>query len=103
MDRLALDTEDRYGHLNQTVKNLVELTRVRLMGSKIGLRSIDILGSWLQFRFHENPKVDHEKMLAMVQEGKAKLSPTGAFRVPAPEQASQRLANTQEWLRWFSE
>ena len=103
IDRIEQEIEDRYGHPPPTIRNLVQLTRLRLLGERIGVKSVDLIDEKLQIRFHEQPRIDHDRLLTAVRKRRGTIRPSGAFLVPAPPKATRRLQSARELLTWLSE
>ncbi len=98
LDRLEADTEDRYGHLPPTGRNLFAMARLRLIAEELGVKSVDVADARLQIRFKEQPAVELERILEVVDREQGALTPSGMMTVPAPARASERLQSVRHVL-----
>jgi transcription-repair coupling factor (superfamily II helicase) len=99
VDRLEAEIEDRYGHLPQAARNLFEMGRLRLLAEGAGLQSIDWVEGKLQFRFHGQPRVDPQRMLALIEAERGSLTPSGQLSLPAPPRGGDRVGAVRDLLR----
>ncbi len=92
VDRLQADTEDRFGHLPPSAKNLFDLGRLRLTAEGAGVKSVDLVDDALQIRFHDSPPVEPSRILQIVARERGTLKPSGMLILPAPPRGSDRIA-----------
>jgi transcription-repair coupling factor (superfamily II helicase) len=92
IDRLQADTEDRFGHLPASARNLFELGRLRLVAESAGVKSVDLVEDALQIRFHESTPVEPSRILQIVARERGTLKPSGMLLVPAPPRGVDRIA-----------
>ena len=91
VDRLQAEIEDRYGHLPPNVRNLFGMGRLRLIAEATGVQSIDIVEDRLVVRFHEQPPIDPQRILELVEREQGSLSPSGRLTLPAPPKGAGRI------------
>jgi transcription-repair coupling factor (superfamily II helicase) len=75
------EIQDRYGPIPESVENLFEFARLRREASRLAVLSIDREGERLAVKFSEKAKIDPEKLIAMVSEGRAVFTPSGVLRI----------------------
>jgi transcription-repair coupling factor (superfamily II helicase) len=92
IDRLQADTEDRFGHLPPSARNLFDLGRLRLSAEAAGVKSVDVVDDALQIRFHDHPPVVPSRIIQIVTRERGTLKPSGMLVVPAPPRGSDRIA-----------
>jgi len=92
IDRLQADTEDRFGHLPPSARNLFDLGRLRLSAEAAGVKSVDVVDDALQIRFHDRPPVVPARIIQIVTRERGTLKPSGMLVVPAPPRGSDRIA-----------
>jgi transcription-repair coupling factor (superfamily II helicase) len=98
VDRLQTETEDRWGHLPVPGRNLFDLTGLRLVAERAGVKSVDIVGGKLQVRFVEKPAVDPRRLVDLVARRRGAMTPSGMVTLPAPEKPASRIASVREIL-----
>jgi transcription-repair coupling factor (superfamily II helicase) len=98
VDRLQTETEDRWGHLPVPGRNLFDLTGLRLVAERAGVKSVDIVGGKLQVRFVEKPAVDPRRLVDLVARRRGAMTPSGMVTLPAPEKPALRIASVREIL-----
>jgi len=91
VDRLQAEMEDRYGHFPPNVRNLFDMGRLRLIAEQAGVQSVDIVEDRLVVRFHEQPPIDPQRVLDLVEQQQGSLSPSGRLTVPAPPKGAGRV------------
>jgi transcription-repair coupling factor (superfamily II helicase) len=91
VDRLQADAEDRNGHLPPSARNLFDMTRLRLVAERAGVKSVDVVEAKLQIRFLEKPPVEPQRILEMLARERGSLTPSGMMILPAPEKAVDRI------------
>jgi transcription-repair coupling factor (superfamily II helicase) len=75
------EIQDRYGSIPESVENLFEYARLRREASRLSVISIDREGERLSVKFSEKAKIDPEKLISMVSEGRAAFTPSGVLKV----------------------
>lgn len=75
------EMEDRYGPIPETVESLFEYARLRREAARLGIISIDKEGDAIALKVGENAKIDPEKLVALLSQGAASLTPSGVLRV----------------------
>lgn len=98
VDAILGETEDRYGRLPPAGANLFDLSRLRLLAERAGVKAVDAVESRLQIRFHERPDVDPRRVIELLGRRRGSLSPSGMMILPAPERASERVGAVREIL-----
>jgi transcription-repair coupling factor (superfamily II helicase) len=98
VDRLQTETEDRWGHLPLSGRNLFDLARLRLAAERAGVKSVDIVESKLQVRFDEKAAVDPRRLIDLVARRRGALTPSGMVTLPAPDNRAERIQAVREIL-----
>ncbi len=66
IDRVLAEMADRYGPPPDSVLNLADYGRIRVMADRLGIESIDREGRAVVLRFRAQAKVDPARLIAMV-------------------------------------
>ena len=103
VDRLQADTEDRFGRLPPAGLNLFEMSRLRLVAEKAGVRSVDVVEARLQIRFREKAPIDPQRVLDLVARQRGTLTPSGMMLLPAPDKAGERIGSVRLILEEMSD
>jgi transcription-repair coupling factor (superfamily II helicase) len=67
LDELKVEFIDRFGLLPDVVKNLFQITELRLLAEKIGLEKIDAGDSGARLLFSEKPNINPVKLIELIQ------------------------------------
>src|SRR5262245_32865894 len=82
IDRALDEAADRYGPLPDSVLNLADYARIRVMADRLGLESIDREGRIVVLKFRPQAKVDPVRLVALVrQRQELALVPPAALRL----------------------
>jgi len=74
---------DRYGPVPDEVRHLLTYSGIKTAAEKIGIEAIDRRVSVLNVKFHEETRVDGEKLMALVSSTPgAQFTPAGVLRLP---------------------
>jgi transcription-repair coupling factor (superfamily II helicase) len=74
---------DRYGPVPDDIKHLLKYSGIKTAAEKIGIEAIDRRVSILNVKFHEETRVDGEKLMALVSSTPgAQFTPAGVLRLP---------------------
>jgi transcription-repair coupling factor (superfamily II helicase) len=90
-ERRKIDQElaDRYGPVPGDVQQLLRYSGIKTAAEKIGIEAIDRRVSILNVKFHEETRVDGEKLMGLVSGTPgAQFTPAGVLRLPVPAQAT---------------
>jgi len=75
------EIEDRYGRIPRPVENLFLFGRLRKVAEKVGIVSIDRVGSGIALKLSENAKVSPEELMELVENSdQVSFSPSGILR-----------------------
>ncbi len=81
---LLAEFEDRYGKPPEAVRNLLEFSQLRNLAQRLRIESAERRQGFLHLKFHEQSKVNPERLMEVVQEYEgAQFTPAGVLRVPA--------------------
>jgi transcription-repair coupling factor (superfamily II helicase) len=81
LDEVRSELEDRYGPLPGAVRSLVEYAALRLLCQRVGANGIERKRDQFNIRFHQNAKIDPEKLARFVATHKgAQFSPAGILK-----------------------
>jgi transcription-repair coupling factor (superfamily II helicase) len=82
IDRVLEETTDRYGPLPDSVLNLADYGRIRVMADRLGVEAIDREGRTVVLRFRPQAKVDPVRLVSLVrQRPDLTLVPPAALRL----------------------
>src|SRR5262249_11510858 len=82
IDRVLEEAVDRYGPLPDSVQNLADYGRIRVMADKLGVESVDREARTVVIKFRPQAKVDPVRLVALVRErGALTLVPPAALRL----------------------
>jgi transcription-repair coupling factor (superfamily II helicase) len=68
IERVLEEALDRYGPLPDSVRNLADYGRVRVLANRLGIESIDRDGGSVVLRFGAQAKIDPVRLVALVRE-----------------------------------
>jgi len=105
IDRVLDEAIDRYGPLPDSVLNLADYGRIRVMADKLGVESVDREGRIVVIKFRPQAKADPVRLVALVRErGDLTLVPPAALRlnldgaqVPKAGTRPQRNQGGRSW------
>lgn len=82
-EKVEQELADRYGPVPEGVQHLLTYSGIKTAAEKIGIEAIDRRASILNVKFHEETKVDGEKLMALVSGTPgAQFTPAGVLRLP---------------------
>jgi transcription-repair coupling factor (superfamily II helicase) len=86
IDQVLDDAEDRYGPPPDSVLNLIDYGRIRVMADRLGVESIDREGRSVVLKFRPQAKVDPVRLVSLVrQRSDLALLPPAALRLSLGE------------------
>jgi transcription-repair coupling factor (superfamily II helicase) len=68
IDRVLEEASDRYGPLPESVLNLADYGRIRVMADRLGIESIDREGRTVVLKFRPQARVDTVRLVALVRQ-----------------------------------
>jgi transcription-repair coupling factor (superfamily II helicase) len=81
IDRVLEEAADRYGPLPDSVLNLADYGRIRVMADRLGIEAIDREGRLVVLKFRPQAKVDPVRLVALVrQRPELTLVPPGGLK-----------------------
>ena len=82
IDRVLEDAIDRYGPLPDSVRNLADYGRIRIMADRLGIDTVDREGRIVVLKFRPQARVDPVRLVALVrQRPELSLVPPAALRL----------------------
>jgi transcription-repair coupling factor (superfamily II helicase) len=82
IDRVLEESADRYGPLPDSLLNLADYGRIRVMADRLGIDSIDREGKTVVLKFRPQARVDPARLVALVrQRSDLSLVPPAALRL----------------------
>ena len=96
VDRIEADTEDRFGQLPPTGRNLFAMARLRLDAERVHARSVDVADGKLQIRLAADSPADATRIVDLIAVRQGALTPSGLLILPAPAKASDRISAVRE-------
>jgi len=106
IDRVLDEAVDRYGPLPDSVLNLADYGRIRVMADRLGVESVDREGRTVVIKFRPQARVDPVRLVALVrQRGDLTLVPPAALRIDlgsgasgvGSRRAKSRLGPSKSW------
>jgi transcription-repair coupling factor (superfamily II helicase) len=67
LERVVAEVRDRYGPLPDSVVNLTDYGRIRIMADRLGIEAIDREGDKVLFRFRPQTKLDPVQLVGFIQ------------------------------------
>lgn len=82
-DRIAAELADRYGPVPNEIVLLLFYSNIKAAAEKLGIEAIDRRHNFLNVKFHEQTRVDAEKLMNLVSHTHgASFTPAGLLRLP---------------------
>ena len=82
-EKVEQELADRYGPVPEGVRDLLTYSGIKTAAEKLGIEAIDRRASVLNVKFHEETRVDGEKLMALVSNTPgAQFTPAGVLRLP---------------------
>jgi transcription-repair coupling factor (superfamily II helicase) len=82
-EKVEQELADRYGPVPDDVRHLLRYSGIKTAAEKIGIEAIDRRHTVLNVKFHEETRVDGEKLMALVSGTPgAQFTPAGVLRLP---------------------
>ena len=82
-DRIAMELADRYGPVPNEIVLLLFYSNIKAAAEKLGIEVIDRRHNFLNVKFHEQTRVDAEKLMHLVSHTYgASFTPAGLLRLP---------------------
>ena len=82
LDRVLEEAADRYGPMPDSVLNLADYGRIRVMADRVGVESIDRDGQTVVLKFRPQAKIDPVRLVALVRKrSDITLIPPAALRL----------------------
>jgi len=100
VDSLYRDLEDRFGELPLPVRNLLEYSRLRILGRARGVTTLERTVHGVDIRFHESARIEPERIVELIGSGKGiTFAPPATLRLKAPASRADLFENIGEVLR----
>ncbi len=100
-EKVLAELSDRYGPSPEAVENLLRFAVLKSIAQKIGVEAIDRRGGVLNFKFHQQSKIDPARLMNVVSHTPgAQFTPAGilSLRVDPTQGAGLLLTYIQEQL-----
>ena len=92
IDRVLEEAADRYGPLPESVLNLADYGRIRVMADRLGIESVDREARTVVLKFRPQARVDPVRLVALVRRRPdLTLIPPAGLRLTIAEVGGQRL------------
>ena len=97
IDKVLEEAADRYGPLPDSVLNLADYGRIRVMADKLGIDTIDREGGIVVLKFRPQAKLDPMRLVTLVrQRPELTLVPPGALKLDLGKAEGSRLLGRAE-------
>lgn len=81
--KVEQELADRYGPVPEDIRHLLKYSRLKTAAEKIGIEAVDRRSTVLNVKFHEQTRVDAQKLMALVSRTRnAQFTPAGVLRFP---------------------
>jgi transcription-repair coupling factor (superfamily II helicase) len=82
-EKVEQEFADRYGPVPDDVRHLLKYSALKTAAEKIGIEAIDRRHSVLNVKFHDQTRVDAQKLMELVSNTRgAQFTPAGVLRLP---------------------
>jgi transcription-repair coupling factor (superfamily II helicase) len=82
-DKVEQELEDRYGPVPEDIRLLLRYSAIKTSAERIGIEAIDRRASVLNVKFHDQTRVDAQKLMRLVSTTRgAQFTPAGVLRLP---------------------
>jgi transcription-repair coupling factor (superfamily II helicase) len=82
-DKVEQEFADRYGPVPDDVRYLLKYSAIKTAAEKIGIEAIDRRHSVINVKFHDQTRVDAQKLMELVSNTRgAQFTPAGVLRLP---------------------
>ncbi|MDR1990391.1 MAG: transcription-repair coupling factor, partial [Acidobacteriaceae bacterium] len=82
IDRVLDEAVDRYGPLPESVRNLADYGRIRVLADRLGIESIDREGQSVVLKFRAHTKLDPARLVGLIKErGDLTLVPPNGVKI----------------------
>jgi transcription-repair coupling factor (superfamily II helicase) len=100
VDNLYRDLEDRLGALPLPVRNLLEYSRLRILGRARGVTAIERTLQGIDIRFHETARINPERIVELVGAGdRVAYVPPSTLKLKVTGTRADFFAGIEELLR----
>jgi transcription-repair coupling factor (superfamily II helicase) len=97
IDQVLDEAADRYGQLPDSVLNLADYGRIRVMADRLGVESVDREGRIVVIKFRPMAKIDPVRLVAMVrQRSDLTLVPPAALKLSLVEVGGARTGDGEK-------
>ena len=100
-EKVEKELEDRYGAPPEAVRNLLLYSSLKTAAERFGIESVDRRANVLNFKFHQDTRVNPARLMSIVQEtAGAQFTPAGILILPLNGTASpaEVLASLEQYL-----
>jgi transcription-repair coupling factor (superfamily II helicase) len=88
-EKVEQEFADRYGPVPDDVRHLLKYSAIKTAAEKIGIEAIDRRHSVINVKFHDQTRVDAQKLLHLVSGTRgAQFTPAGVLRLPVDGMAT---------------
>jgi transcription-repair coupling factor (superfamily II helicase) len=82
LEQTLAEVRDRYGPLPDSVRNLADYGRIRIMADRLGVESLDREGQTVVIRFRQQARVDPDRLVQIVgRRGDLSMVPPAGLRL----------------------
>jgi len=66
LNNTVLELINRFGNLPNEVNNLIDITKMKIKYSKIGIKKLTITSKTLKISFQDNAEINNEKLIKFI-------------------------------------
>jgi len=74
LDNIIIELINRFGNIPQEVKNLIDITKMKIKYSKLGIKRLLVNKSSLKISFQKDAKIKHEKLINFINNNQNNVS-----------------------------
>ncbi len=74
LDNIVIELINRFGNLPNKVNNLIDITKMKIKYSKIGIKKLAVTRNILKISFQQDAKISHEKLIKFINNSNNNVS-----------------------------
>ena len=74
LDNIIIELINRFGNIPPEVKNLIDITKMKIKYSKLGIKKLLVNKNSLKISFQKDAKIEHEKLINFINNSQNNVS-----------------------------
>ena len=74
IDSIVIELINRFGNIPTELNNLIDVTKMKIKYSKLGIKKLSITKSALRISFQEDTSINHEKLIKFINNSQNNVS-----------------------------